>query len=207
MAHLKILPVSCEDWRYCLLKLRPLQPNRLKKKIFFHAQPKKLRVLLGIHYYDFKPGETASQIVLRKLLQEEEKEPVYIGVFNSTTNWHLPRIHFLSTSQGLSHTCCCSCWPFNICWRGAQEGDQKEAFGSEKLAEWPSNSYIFSGTDSVSSVVTFSCLEKHHISSWWCLLPNHYMLTFPLTPLGAVSQSYSKCCLPDYSPHFAPDKI
>ena len=29
-----------------------------------------------------------------------------------------------------------------------------------------------------------------------------YILTFPLP----LSQSYLKCCLPGYSPHFAPNK-
>ena len=54
-----------------------------------------------------------------------------------------------------------------------------------------------------------TCKKKKKKSAWLHVFPlhqNHIYTDLPLCPFGAVSQSYLKCCLPGYSPHFAPSK-
>ena len=148
----------------------------------------------------------------------------------STTNWHLPRA-FASdwtTTRRAFAIClgCCSCWSLTL--------PEENSGWRERLSllqgNWQNrslDSQIFLGTDFMNPVLASPHIKKSNnslhgdISSSWiaksfCKVSawvhwthpslKSYIFTFPHCLFGAVSQSYLRCYLPSYSPHFSPNK-
>ena len=78
---------------------------------------------------------------------------------------------------------------------------------------WAHFSHLFLSRKALKSSMVTSAPHDQPWACWWPspVLPpsppqSHTHL--PASHLfGAVSQSYLRCCLPDYSHHFAPDKV
>ena len=140
----------------------------------------------------------------------------------STTNWHLP-----STSTRIK-----SCWLSTIPERNSGwRAEKRHSVLWEKLAEqvfrWLNNFTVdFMSPVLVSPYIQRSPKVLHGDDCFWWLgetfcqtkenvfdcnvLPlyqNHIYTDLPLYLFGAVSQSYLRCYLLGYSPHFAPIKL
>ena len=147
-----------------------------------------------------------------------------------TTNGHLP-----STSTRIKSWAAAAA-DLQHPRKGAQDGDQEwgTLCSGKNWQNRPSDSKIFSGDDFMSPMLASPRIQKStkilpgDVCSAWlavtctrlaetfcksmCLIactppsPKSHICWPPLLPLWSSSQSCLKCCLPGYSPHFAPNK-
>ena len=148
----------------------------------------------------------------------------------SHKNWRLALVICLYKDWIMSH---CSCWPSTTPERA--QGRHQEWGRHSVLWENGTTSLhidIFRHLEPNSCISSY--LERHQNPSWkhlllmistnlqetsskrlWnmCLIActsplhqNHIHTYIPPYLFGRVFQSYLKCCLPDHSPHFTPNK-